>query len=65
MRILTPPPTPVAKIFTGELISTSIPQASPLVPVAMPNNLIASALVLAEVIVVVLELLRAKRRPDP
>ena len=60
-----PPPTPVAKILTGELISTSMPQASPPVPVAIPNNLIASAVVLAEVIDVVFELLRAKRRPAP
>ena len=47
---MIPPPVPVAK--TEKVFSVSIPHASPLVPVALPIKRMASAVVLAEVIVI-------------
>ena len=48
--IVIPPPIPVAK--TDKVPSDSIPHASPLAPVALPIKRMASAVVLAEVIVI-------------
>ena len=48
-----PPPVPVAKMDNA-LPSCSTPHASPLVPVALPINRIALAVVLADLMVNVL-----------
>ena len=50
--MVIPPPKPVA--VTEKVFSVSIPQASPLVPVALPINLMAFAVVLAEVMLILL-----------